>query len=343
MTAKVRDAQTGMAIVARGVVKHFGKHLILDDLSLQVRQGEIYRLIGANGAGKSTLLHLLLGLLSPNAGDVHVLGLLPAAARRQVGYLPASVRYHHHCSARAYLTTLGTLSDLHGRQLQERCHHALKQFGLQAAADRRIGDFSKGMLQCLGLAQMLLHEPELLLLDEPGSGGLNAGQFFVLGGAGILALTCYSTAIVTALSNRAQGYVVLTRSLGRSGYLAGTYGTALVLAAAAYVTLSVLVALVYATARLPFHLSATTWLLGTLPLFLNMAGVAAFVLLLSPLVPAAGLRLLLRPSIDGFALARTQAYDLSALPVLLGQVGLVAALLGAAFWSFLRRDIVFRS
>jgi ABC-2 type transport system ATP-binding protein len=168
------------AIEAECLQKRYGVLQVLQKLNLRVASGEVYGLLGPNGAGKSTLIHLLLGLLRPDAGQLTVLGLLPSTACRRVGYLPERVRYHTHCTAREYLHDLGVFSNLRGPALAERCRMLLQQTGLAAAADRRLGTYSKGMLQRLGVAQALLHSPELLLIDEPTSGLDPAGQHELL-------------------------------------------------------------------------------------------------------------------------------------------------------------------
>jgi ABC-2 type transport system ATP-binding protein len=168
------------AIEAQELQKRYGTLQVLQGLTLRVASGEVYGLLGPNGAGKSTLIHLLLGLLRPDAGRLAVLGLPPAAACRRVGYLPERVRYHTHCTAREYLHDLGVFSNLRGAALTERCRALLQLTGLAAAADRRLGTYSKGMLQRLGVAQALLHSPDLLLIDEPTSGLDPAGQHELL-------------------------------------------------------------------------------------------------------------------------------------------------------------------
>ena len=164
------------AIAAVDLHKRYASLQVLRGLTLHVPAGEVYGILGPNGAGKSTLVHLLLGFLRPDSGQVRIFGRSPAAARDRLGYLPERVRYHSHFTAREYLQALGAFGDLRGRALADRCRTVLIQVGLAAAADRRIGGFSKGMLQRLGIAQAILHEPELLLIDEPTSGLDPAGQ-----------------------------------------------------------------------------------------------------------------------------------------------------------------------
>ncbi|MHB1415817.1 MAG: ABC transporter ATP-binding protein, partial [Chloroflexota bacterium] len=160
--------------------KRFDAVQALDGLSLRVEEGEVYGLLGPNGAGKSTLMHLLLGFLRPDRGRIRVFGAAPSAARNRVGYLPERVRYHTHLTPREYLHALGTFSNLHGKDLKNRCQSLLELVGLAKDGDRRMSGFSKGMLQRVGIAQALVHEPDLLLIDEPTSGLDPAGQREVL-------------------------------------------------------------------------------------------------------------------------------------------------------------------
>ena len=165
------------AIEIEHLRKGYGELAVLRDLTLNVREGEVFGLLGPNGAGKSTLIHVLLGFLRPSSGTVRVLGSDDLElVRRRLGYIPERLRYHTRYSAREYLRFLGQFSDLSGPSLRARVDAELEEVGLLDAADRRIGTFSKGMLQRLGIAQALLHEPELLLIDEPTSGLDPSGQ-----------------------------------------------------------------------------------------------------------------------------------------------------------------------
>lgn len=148
--------------------KAYGSLSVLRNLSLQVKQGEIYALLGAHGVGKSTLLHILLGFLKPSSGKVQVLGTPDLdIARQQIGYIPERMSYHMRYSAREYLSFLGRFSDLHGRVLRVQVDEQLRRVGLYDAADQAVSSFSKSMLQRLGIAQALLVDPALLLIDEP--------------------------------------------------------------------------------------------------------------------------------------------------------------------------------
>lgn len=148
--------------------KAYGDLPVLRDLTLRVKAGEVYGLLGPNGSGKTTLIHLMMGFLRPDRGRLRILGNAdPERVRRRVGYIPERQRYHTHCTAREYLRFLGQLSGLSGGRLRERVERELAAVGLRSVADRRLSAYSKGMLQRLGIAQALLHEPDLLLIDEP--------------------------------------------------------------------------------------------------------------------------------------------------------------------------------
>ena len=153
-----------------GVTKRFGKVEAVRDASFALREGETVALVGHNGAGKTTLMKLMLGLIRPSAGTIRVLDDDPAAgefaARRRVGYLPENVSFNAALTGRETLTFYARLK----REPKVSVGGLLQRVGLRAAADRRIATYSKGMRQRLGLAQVLLGEPLLLLLDEPTTG-----------------------------------------------------------------------------------------------------------------------------------------------------------------------------
>ena len=151
-----------------GVSQRYGSMTVLRDLTLSLGEGEVLGLFGHNGAGKTTVMKLILGLLKASAGQVHVLGCRPAQAdvRRQLGYLPENVTFYPQLSGRE---TLRYFARLKGAALTQ-VDDLLEQVGLTSVADRRVKTYSKGMRQRLGLAQAVLGEPRLLLLDEPTVG-----------------------------------------------------------------------------------------------------------------------------------------------------------------------------
>jgi ABC-2 type transport system ATP-binding protein len=144
----------------------------LRGVSLQVAPGEVFGLLGPNGAGKTTLIKILLGVVRATGGHASLFGH-PAGsiqARRRVGYLPESLRIDRHHSARSALRYYGQMSRLSHQQITERMDPLLKLVGLENRDREPVRRFSKGMYQRLGLAQALMHDPDLLILDEPTDG-----------------------------------------------------------------------------------------------------------------------------------------------------------------------------
>jgi ABC-2 type transport system ATP-binding protein len=144
----------------------------LRGVSLQVSPGEVFGLLGPNGAGKTTLIKILLGVVRATGGKASLFGY-PAGsiqARQRVGYLPESLRIDRHHSARSALRYYGQMSRLSHSQITERMDPLLKLVGLEQRDREPVRRFSKGMYQRLGLAQALMHDPDLLILDEPTDG-----------------------------------------------------------------------------------------------------------------------------------------------------------------------------
>ncbi len=161
------------AIRARGLTKHFGSILALDDLDLDVPAGSIFGLLGPNGAGKTTTIRILTGLARPNAGVASVAGI-PVGfdqpeLQRRLGYLDQDPRFYGWMRGRELLELVGRLVGLDGPALRDRVGEMLEGTGLTGAAERRIGGYSGGMRQRLGIAQALLHRPSIVFLDEPVS------------------------------------------------------------------------------------------------------------------------------------------------------------------------------
>ncbi len=158
-------------IEARGVSKQYGEIVAVNDADLTVFKGEIFSLIGHNGAGKSTLFKMMLGLLKPSKGTIHIKGERVDGrnfreVRRRIGYLPENVVFYDHLTG---IETLYFLGKLKGAD-REKAPQLMNQMGLLKAARRPVRSYSKGMRQRLGFAQALLGEPEILFLDEPTTG-----------------------------------------------------------------------------------------------------------------------------------------------------------------------------
>jgi ABC-2 type transport system ATP-binding protein len=162
-------------IATRGLVKHFGRVRAVDGIDLDVRAGDVYGFLGANGSGKTTTVRMLLGLVLPTRGEVELLGQrMPRAGRRvlpRVGALVEGPAHHRHLSGAANLALLDAAGPGgRRRDRRRRIAEVLDQVGLGGVGRRRVGAYSLGMRQRLGLAGALLRRPELLVLDEPTNG-----------------------------------------------------------------------------------------------------------------------------------------------------------------------------
>ncbi len=167
------------AIVTTGLTKSYrtghviqGRRPALQDLCLEVRAGEIFGYVGPNGSGKTTTLKLLVGLLKPDRGDARVLGepLASRAWRFRAGYLPEHPYLYDYLTAAEYLEYAGRLFGMSRERRREKSRELLALVGLERSADVPLRRFSKGMVQRAGLAQALVNDPELVILDEPMSG-----------------------------------------------------------------------------------------------------------------------------------------------------------------------------
>lgn len=166
------DRSDSFAIQTQDLRKAFGDKVAVRNLSLTVRRGEIFGFLGPNGAGKSTSIKMLVGLVRPTSGEAFVLGAAAGDVdvRRKIGFLPEDFRFYEWLTASELLEFHGRLCGVPARQLRGRVPALIDMVGLTPHRDKRLEDFSKGMLQRIGLAQALIHEPELIFLDEPTSG-----------------------------------------------------------------------------------------------------------------------------------------------------------------------------
>jgi ABC-2 type transport system ATP-binding protein len=148
------------------------KYRILKDVNLSVEKGEIYGFLGPNGAGKTTTIKCIIGLLFPDTGEILIDGQPShsAAARRRMGFLPENPYFYDYLNAREYLDFSASLFNLPGPAVRERSAALIHQVGLSGHEDLKLRKYSKGMIQRLGMAQALIHDPEFLILDEPFSG-----------------------------------------------------------------------------------------------------------------------------------------------------------------------------
>jgi ABC-2 type transport system ATP-binding protein len=161
-----------------GVIKRYNswprlnKVLALDDFSLQIEQGEVFGFLGPNGAGKSTALKILLNFVFPTAGTVTLMGksVSDSRARGQIGYLPENPYFYDYLTADEILWFGGKASGLPKHKIRERSDMLLNRMGLQSVRKRPLRTYSKGMVQRAGLALSLIHDPKVVILDEPMSG-----------------------------------------------------------------------------------------------------------------------------------------------------------------------------
>ena len=160
-----------LAIETSQLRKEYRGRPVVESLDLEVKRGEVFGFLGPNGAGKSTTVKMLLGLVKPSSGTLRVLGgsVESGAVRRKLGFLPEQFRFHTWMTAEEFLTFHGRLAGLAPRVVRERIPDALALVGLAGRGRDELRSYSKGMLQRVGLAQALLHSPELVFLDEPTS------------------------------------------------------------------------------------------------------------------------------------------------------------------------------
>ena len=154
------------------VTRVFAGAKAVDDLSLKLKAGEVMGFLGTNGAGKTTTIKMMLGLLAPTAGMVKVLGGDPSdpRIRAHIGYMPEVATYYPYLNARGLLAFYGGICGLDAKTVRLRTDSLLESVGLADAAKRPLKTYSKGMLQRAGIAQALLSDPDLLVLDEPFTG-----------------------------------------------------------------------------------------------------------------------------------------------------------------------------
>jgi ABC-2 type transport system ATP-binding protein len=161
-------------IVTRGLTKRYGRVVAVEDLNLEVEEGEVFGLLGPNGSGKTTTILMLLGLTEPTSGEARVLGLdpmrEPLKVKAKVGYLPDQVGFYGELTAWENLRYTTRLLGLPEAEAKARIEEVLRRMGLWEVRDRRVSAFSRGMRQRLGLAEVLLKRPKVAILDEPTLG-----------------------------------------------------------------------------------------------------------------------------------------------------------------------------
>lgn len=161
-------------IKSEGLTKRYGTQTIVENLSLEVAEGEIFGFLGPNGAGKTTTMLMLLGLTEPTAGNVLVCGYHPVRetlkVKEVIGYLPENVGFYDDMDARENLRFIARLNQIPGDVSEARINFLLKEVDLAKEAGKPVGSYSKGMRQRLGIAEVLIKEPKVIFLDEPTVG-----------------------------------------------------------------------------------------------------------------------------------------------------------------------------
>ncbi len=161
-------------IETQGLTKRYGDFVAVDSLDLSVLPGHVFGLLGPNGSGKTTTILMLLGLTEPTEGQVRVLGFdperQPLSVKSRVGYLPDQVGFYDDLTARENLIYIAKLNGLRRDEAHRRADDALARMGLADVADHPVGTFSRGMRQRLGVAEVLLKQPQLIIMDEPTQG-----------------------------------------------------------------------------------------------------------------------------------------------------------------------------
>jgi ABC-2 type transport system ATP-binding protein len=179
------SAEAVPAVAVHGLTKIFPVHfhptrrvVAVKDLNVRIEPGEVYGLLGPNGSGKSTTLKIILGLVSPTRGRTEIFGRDSrlVESREAVGFLPENPYFYKFLTGAETLRFFGRLCGMTGAKLKSRVKELLDLVGLNKARDRRLGTYSKGMLQRIGLAQALIHDPRLVVLDEPTAGVDPAGS-----------------------------------------------------------------------------------------------------------------------------------------------------------------------
>ena len=163
-----------IVIEAEGLTKKYGHQVAVNDLNLQIREGEVFGFLGPNGAGKTTTLLMFLGLTEPTSGKVRVIGFDPTRdpfhVKEKVGYLPENVGFYDDMDARQNLQYIARLNRIPDKVSSGRIDESLKVVDLLEEVGKKVGTYSKGMRQRLGIAEVLIKEPKLIFLDEPTIG-----------------------------------------------------------------------------------------------------------------------------------------------------------------------------
>jgi len=222
------DHETATTLRARGLTRQFGKHAAVEDVSLELKRGEVLGFLGPNGAGKTTTMHMLTGNLAPTRGSISICGIdlleRPTAAKARIGYLPEIPPLYRELSVDEYLALAARLHRVEPAARRPAIERAKRHCGLADSGRKLIGTLSKGYQQRAGIAQAILHDPEVLILDEP-TAGLDPNQIRdirslirELGGTHSVILSTHILPEVEAVCDRVQimhhGRLVYSDTIG---------------------------------------------------------------------------------------------------------------------------------
>jgi len=222
------EHQTATTLCARGLTRRFGNHAAVEDASFEVRRGEVLGFLGPNGAGKTTTMHMLTGNLAPTRGSISVCGIdlleEPTRAKAKIGYLPEIPPLYRELSVDEYLTLAARLHRIERGARAAAVGRARNRCGLAEVGRKLIGALSKGYQQRVGIAQAIVHDPEVLILDEP-TAGLDPNQIREirslireLGGRHSVILSTHILPEVEAVCDRVQimhhGRLVYSDTIG---------------------------------------------------------------------------------------------------------------------------------
>jgi ABC-2 type transport system ATP-binding protein len=219
-----------MSVIVDHLSKTYGSQHALNDVSFSISSGEIVGLIGPNGAGKSTLMKIICSLLLPTAGEVRIKGIPIKEAskeiRRQLGYLPENNPLYTDMYVKEYLLFVAGLYKL-GKKSNQRVTDVIEQTGLNPEMNKKIGQLSKGYKQRVGLAQAIIHDPDILILDEPTT-GLDPNQITeirnLISGLGKQKIVILSTHIMQEVEAICKRVIILNKGIVVANDLTGNLG-----------------------------------------------------------------------------------------------------------------------
>ncbi len=214
MPATLQNATPQTTLSARNLTRSFGKRTVIHDLSLELKRGEVLGLLGHNGAGKSTTLQMLTGCLLPDLGEIDLCGISlsknPILAKSHIGYLPESPPLYRELSVEKYLRFAALLRGMKQDEIGEALTEAIARCGLESVRTRMISTLSKGYQQRVGIAQAIVHRPDVIILDEP-TVGLDPAQIRDirhlirdLGNAGSVILSTHLLGEVESVCDRVE-------------------------------------------------------------------------------------------------------------------------------------------